>query len=158
MRKHDLYSMGLVLALSAAPCWMGSSALMAQTHQPTVIKKNVTLHLQKASVKDFFAEMKKQTGLDFICSADLAKQLHAITLNVKNMEASQVLDEVLGNQNCQWKRKGDIIMVTRKEKVQGHRLLKGYVKDEEGEPVIGAFVKVEGTNIQTVTDANGYYH
>lgn len=157
MRKHDLYSMGLVLALSAAPCWMGSSALMAQTHQPTVIKKNVTLHLQKASVKDFFAEMKKQTGLDFICSADLAKQLHAITLNVKNMEASQVLDEVLGNQNCQWKRKGDIIMVTRKEKVQGHRLLKGYVKDEEGEPVIGAFVKVEGTNIQTVTDANGYY-
>lgn len=51
MRKHNLYSMGLVLALSAAPCWMGSSALMAQTHQPTVIKKNVTLHLQKASVK-----------------------------------------------------------------------------------------------------------
>ena len=71
---------------------------------------------------------------------------------------AQVLDQVLGSRGCQWSRKGNIIMVTRKESiVQGYRLLKGYVKDEEGEAVIGAFVKVEGTDIQTVTDADGYY-
>ena len=61
---------------------------------------------------------------------------------------AQVLDQVLGSRGCQWSRKGNIIMVTRKEsKVQGYRLLKGYVKDEEGEAVIGAFVKVEGVPI-----------
>ncbi len=150
--------MGMALALSVAPCWFSSSVLRAQTQQQTVVNNKVTLQLKNASVKTFFSEMKRQTGLDFMCSADLAKHLRPITLNVKNADMSQVLNEVLGDQNCQWTRKGDIVMLTRQtKKFTGNRLLKGTVKDEDGEPVIGAFVKVDGTNVQTVTDANGYY-
>ncbi len=150
--------MGMALALSVAPCWFSSSVLRAQTQQQTVVNNKVTLQLKNASVKTFFSEMKRQTGLDFMCSADLAKHLRPITLNVKNADLSQVLNEVLGDQNCQWTRKGDIVMLTRQtKKFTGNRLLKGTVKDEDGEPVIGAFVKVDGTNVQTVTDANGYY-
>ncbi len=150
--------MGMALALNVAPCWFSSSVLRAQTQQQTVVNNKVTLQLKNASVKTFFSEMKRQTGLDFMCSADLAKHLRPITLNVKNADMSQVLNEVLGDQNCQWTRKGDIVMLTRQtKKFTGNRLLKGTVKDEDGEPVIGAFVKVDGTNVQTVTDANGYY-
>ncbi len=158
MKRTYISTMGMALALSVAPCWFSSSVLRAQTQQQTVVNNKVTLQLKNASVKTFFSEMKRQTGLDFMCSADLAKHLRPITLNVKNADMSQVLNEVLGDQNCQWTRKGDIVMLTRQtKKFTGNRLLKGTVKDEDGEPVIGAFVKVDGTNVQTVTDANGYY-
>ncbi len=158
MKRTYISTMGMALALSVAPCWFSSSVLRAQTQQQTVVNNKVTLQLKNASVKTFFSEMKRQTGLDFMCSADLAKHLRPITLNVKNADLSQVLNEVLGDQNCQWTRKGDIVMLTRQtKKFTGNRLLKGTVKDEDGEPVIGAFVKVDGTNVQTVTDANGYY-
>ena len=158
MKRTYISTMGMALALSVAPCCFSSSLLRAQTQQQNVVKNKVTLNLKNASIKTFFSEMKRQTGLDFMCSADLAKHLRPITLNVKNADMNQVLSDVLSSQNCQWTRKGDIVMVTQKiKKVTGNRLLKGMVKDEEGEPVIGAFVKVAGTNIQTVTDANGYY-
>ena len=158
MKRTYISTMGLALFLSAAPCWFSTSLLRAQTQQQVVAKNKVTLNLKNASIKAFFSELKHQTGLDFMCSADLAKHLRPISVSVKNAELSQVLDEALGNQGCQWTRKGDIVMVTQQvKKVSGNRLLKGYIKDEDGEPLIGAFVKVAGTNIQTVTDANGYY-
>ncbi len=159
MKRTYISTMGMALVLSVAPCWFSSSMLRAQTQQQTVVKSKVTLSLKNASVKTFFSEMKRQTGLDFMCSADLAKRMRPITLNVKNADMSQVLSDVLGAQNCEWTRKGYIVMVTQQvaKKLTGYRLLKGTVKDEDGEAVVGAFVKVAGTDIQTVTDANGYY-
>ena len=157
MKKTYFSTMGMALILGALPCWASSSPL-EEVVQQRVLKATVTLKLDKVGVKVFFSEMKRQTGLDFVCSSELARHLSPITLHVSGADAAQVLDQVLGSRSCQWSRKGNIIMVTRKEsKVQGYRLLKGYVKDEEGEAVIGAFVKVEGTDIQTVTDADGYY-
>lgn len=157
MKKTYFSTMGMALILGALPCWASSSPL-EEVVQQRVLKATVTLKLDKVGVKVFFSEMKRQTGLDFVCSSELARHLSPITLHVSGADAAQVLDQVLGSRGCQWSRKGNIIMVTRKKsKVQGYRLLKGYVKDEEGEAVIGAFVKVEGTDIQTVTDADGYY-
>ncbi len=43
-------------------------------------------------MKDFFAEMKKQTGLDFICSSELVKKLPTVTVNAKATSAERVLD------------------------------------------------------------------
>ena len=157
MRKNYFPMMTMALALSVLPCWTSGSVAVAQSPQHSTIKSTVTLNLKNASINTFFSKMKQQTKLDFMCSADLAKQFAPITVSATDKDAAQVLDEILGKQGCQWTRKGDIVMVTRKAKAHGKRLLKGYVKDEDGEPVLGAIVNVDGTEIQTVTDANGYY-
>ena len=104
-----------------------------------MLKAIVTLWLDKVGVKVFFCEMMRQTGLDFVCSSELARHLSPITLRVSGAEAAQVLDQVLGNRGCQWSRKGNIIMVTRNEsQVQSYRLPKGYVTADDGESVLGA--------------------
>ena len=37
------------------------------------------------------------------------------------------------------------------------REITGYVQDAQGEPVIGASIRVKGTTAGTITDVNGYY-
>lgn len=41
---------------------------------------------------------------------------------------------------------------------QNERTIKGSVKDENGESVIGASIQVKGTSIGTITDVNGDFH
>jgi hypothetical protein len=40
---------------------------------------------------------------------------------------------------------------------QPSKKLQGKVVDEKGEPLIGAVVKIKGTNVSSVTDTNGYF-
>lgn len=96
--------MGMALILGALPCWASSSPL-EEVVQQRVLKATVTLKLDKVGVKVFFSEMKRQTGLDFVCSSELARHLSPITLHVSGADAAQVLDQVLGSRGCQWSRK-----------------------------------------------------
>ena len=45
-----------------------------------------------------------------------------------------------------------VVMAMAQTKVSGK-----VVSSEDGEPVVGATVKIEGTNLGTVTDANGNF-
>jgi hypothetical protein len=49
------------------------------------------MDLKGASVKAFFYVMEKQTGLNFICSADLVKSLPAVVVKVNKKPALEVL-------------------------------------------------------------------
>ena len=51
----------------------------------------------------------------------------------------------------------DILNVTAVEIVQQHFTFRGYVVDENGEPLPGATVMIKGTNSGTVTDADGKF-
>ena len=73
----------------------GTSTAMAQ--QPK--HQTVTINAKSMSVKQFFAEVKKQTGLNFIYSTDLAAKLPHITVNATNRPLRQVLDEI-GRASC----------------------------------------------------------
>ena len=60
-------------------------------------------------------------------------------------------------------RKGEIYIATKKTKavektsVQGNMKVEGKVVDEQGEPIIGAAVLIEGTTTGSVTDVNGNF-
>lgn len=147
MKTRQMAAALLVLLLMAVPA-------VAQTSSSG---GSVTLALKEANVKTFFKTMRQQTGLDFICSAELAKQLPAITYSAKNAEVGAVLDAVLGKMGCQWSKKGNIVTVQKKDIKDGWRYVSGYVSDTSGEPLIGAYVSVKGTDLRTVTDDKGYY-
>ena len=67
--KTTMRRLVLVLILLA-----GTATLLPATAQ-TVKNKPVTFTLTKVGVKEFLAEMKKQTGFDFVCSSELIRQL-----------------------------------------------------------------------------------
>ena len=80
----------ILLVLWASAPW--ATAAMAQQSS----QKNVTLNMKSADVKDFFSEVTKQTGLNFICKSDLANQLPRVTVQATNKPVRQVLSTVFG--------------------------------------------------------------
>ena len=150
MKQAKRISLLLLFAL-----WLAAPAAIPLVAQN--INKTVTLSLKKASVKDFFTEMKKQTGLDFICSSELVKNLPAVTVNAKGVDAGRVLDNVIAQLGCKYTVNGSIVTITSIQQTAKKRLLSGTVRDENGETLPGALIRVKGTALQAYTDADGNY-
>ena len=112
-----------------------ATALAVPALAQTTTGKTVTLSLQKAGVKQFFAEMKKQTGLDFICSAELARQLPLVTVSVKDVPAERVLSDVFTQLGCKYTIDGTIVTITHRDKSGRTRQIEGTVRDDQGEPL-----------------------
>lgn len=150
MKQAKRISLLLLFAL-----WLAAPAAIPLVAQN--INKTVTLSLKKASVKYFFTEMKKQTGLDFICSSELVKNLPAVTVNAKGVDAGRVLDNVIAQLGCKYTVNGSIVTITSIQQTAKKRLLSGTVRDENGETLPGALIRVKGTALQAYTDADGNY-
>ena len=141
-----------ILTLVVLALWMTAPAYAQQAKD-----KPVTLDLTQVTVKQFFAEVKNQTGLNFMYSAELAKSLPKVTVKAKNKPVGQVLDEVMNRINCEYDIDGNIVTITRKLSGSRTRTVSGYVKDTDGEPLPGVTICIDDSKVCTVTDVNGFY-
>ena len=86
---------------------------------------------------------------------DLSTKTIDDLIPAENIEGIEVKEEAGG--------KGEIYITTKKTKavektsVQGNMKVEGKVVDEQGEPIIGAAVLIEGTTTGSVTDVNGNF-
>ena len=148
--KRNLFVTSLI---TGAITFGGASPVMAQQgHGQTV-----TINAKSMSVKQFFAEVKKQTGLNFIYSTDLAAKLPHITVSATNRPLRQVLDEVMDKVNCRYEIEGNIVTITRRIAGERVRNVSGIVTDESGEPLIGVSVCIDDSKVCTITDSKGFY-
>ena len=148
--KHFLTSKRTLCSLLFALCAMAPWTIEATAQR----SPNVTIKMTSATVKNFFAELKKQTGLDFICSTDLAESLPKVSLNAQDKSVREVLDEVMDKLNCSYSIEGNIVTIKKR---QTGNMLTGRVVDENGEALVGVSVTIPGTNVGTVTDSDGRF-
>ena len=148
--KRILFATSLLVG--ATLCGGTNTAMAQQLKHQTV-----TINAKSMSVKQFFAEVKKQTGLNFIYSTDLAAKLPHITVNATNRPLRQVLDEVMNKVNCRYEIEGNIVTITRRMAGERIRNVSGVVSDESGEPLIGVSVCIDDSKVCTITDSKGFY-
>lgn len=154
MKKNNqlkLVSIFLMMVL-----WLGMSTAKAAPNQ-NVLDKPVTLSMQRATVKDFFTQVKKQTGLDFIYSSELLRTLPRVTVNATNKPVRQVLDEVMGMIDCAYDVEGNLVTVTKQLPKDRNRTATGVVKDDSGELLVGVPVCIGDSKVCTITDSDGKY-
>ena len=60
---------------------------LAAHAQGDALSKRISLNLNSATVVEFFDEMKKQTGLNFIISSELQQQLPKISISARDKNA-----------------------------------------------------------------------
>ena len=149
MRKIKQCMLLLTLALWLAP-WSAAIAQQAGG-------KNVTLNLSSVTVKQFFAEVKKQTGLNFIYDAEAAKEWPKVSINVKDKPARQAIEQVVSSIACEYAINGNIVTITQQKLSGRERTIRGYVYDDQGQKLIGAPVCIGESRVCTVTDNDGYY-
>lgn len=117
----------------------------------------VSLNAKSVPVEDVLKQLKQQSGLNFVYSSDLAKTWPKITIRATKKPVEEVIGEIAGLIGCSYEIKGNIVTITR-QKVSGReRTIKGYVRDESGDPLIGVPVCIGETQVCSITDVNGFY-
>ena len=100
-------------------------------HVKNLLTKKVNVATKGKSVEDILAAVCSQTGLKY---------------HINDRQVTISLGEKVNKQTFQ-----------RESKRTAGRKIKGVVGDGNNEPLIGATVKVKGTNIVTVTDMDGNF-
>ena len=152
-KKHDRL---LKVFLSAA-FLLGSMGLSAQT---------VTKTFRNASLRSVLEEIKHQTKLSVIYNVDDVKTAGKVTASFKDAPVGTVLNEVLGS-GLSYSINGKMITIHKrnarpvrqkqKSSTAPKQSVKGQVLDENGEPIIGATIRVKGEKEATVTDIDGNF-
>ena len=147
MTKTIVKSCLLLLALLTA------QVLPAQT----LDKARVTVDMENVTVKQFLDEIERQTGIEFLYNADEVKNLPRITVKEEKANARQVINKVMARIGCECRENNGIVVIKLQRGSANKHVVSGVVVDENKEPVIGAQVKVLGTKLMTVTDADGAF-
>ncbi len=155
MKKRDGYVLRRMLILFVLfMCSLGiwTPHLNAQNKS-----KRVTINLQSAEIGKFFSEIQKQSGLNFLMTTEEKRNAPKVTVHEKNQPVEAVLDKVLGKLGYIYHIENGLVSIRGRFTQDNTRRLTGVLRDIEGEPLIGAQVRVRDMKIYTVTGTDGSF-
>lgn len=144
----------LVLVATPAMQAAGPTSVAQVAHDGTV-----SLHVSNTPLKRVFSLIEKQTSYMIAYNSNLPNLDKKVTAEVTNASINSVMQRVLNGSGLKYKISGRQIMIFEGEKPEASSPAKihGRVLDEKNVPVIGATVKVLGTNRVTISDLDGYF-
>lgn len=144
-----------------------ASGLFATESVSSQIMK-VSIVANQTTARDVLNEIEKQTDYLFVFNVNEVNLDRKISVKVKNQSVAEVLNLIFNDTDINYAMEGKNIMLMRKARdlnsktnniprpQQGNKVT-GTVKDSNGEPIIGANIRVKGSNIGTVTDLDGNF-
>lgn len=124
-------------------------------------ENNISYTVKKVSVGDAFEELSKLTGFNFFYDESVLKDLAAVDLQMKNTSINTILNELSRQTGLYFKKINNTISVSRQRFDTGPQIsqqgkkLTGVIRDNYGDPIIGANVIVKGTTNGTITGIDG---
>ena len=120
----------------------------------------LSMSFNEESLPAVFLRLEQSSSYRFLFTYDDVAQ-YKVTGQVKDAQFFEIVDFVLRDKPLEYRVEGKFINVTLKldsqQKSDKLQAVGGYVYDEQGEPVVGAQVRVLGTKLLTVTDLNGAF-
>ena len=151
IRRNYLKSL-IIFILTCLPL-LGASA-----------QQKVTVNVVNASLKQVFSTIENQTSYRFSYKSDIIDHRKDITIRKSGVPVTAVLDAALKGRNLKYSvvSQKSIVVSEKHANVaapqqNNKRKMQGVVKDDNGEPVIGATVSVVGTDELAVTDIDGRF-
>ncbi len=125
----------------------------------------LTLSKKHVSLEEVFAEIRKQSGYDFIVDGQLLRQGHPLDVNLVDVTVVEALDAVLRDQPLAYRIHDNTVVITPKPAIKislpVQNTVTGRVTDVAGQPISGVSIqlKVGPTvgQLRTATDDNGNY-
>lgn len=152
MKKEATYVRKSGLMLLAICLWLLPTAVGAAPGD-----KKVSVDFKSVPVKTVLNAIQKQAGLNFVYSSQLAATWPTVSITAKQKPAVQVIDQLTSMINCSYKINGDVVSISPQQMSGRQRTIKGYVRDDSGEPLVGVPVCIGESRVCTVTDAEGFY-
>ena len=135
---------------------------------PSYAQKTITLNVTKATVISVLDDIEKNTDFRFVYKLNDVDLDRLVDINVKEEAVPKVLDKIFSGTDIDYKILDEYIFFEHKNKasssppplptmVQQQLQITGRVTDEEGVPIPGVNITVQGTSRGTQTDFDGNY-
>ena len=137
-----------LLCLFMVCCWVQTFA-QEQTG-------DVNINVTNVSVKEVLEIIKKHDYRLVYSAVVVDACTKKVTMKKENATVEEILNEALKGTDLTFNVEGRLVTIKKadKDKVL---LVKGVVRDENGEPMPGVTVLVKGTTMGTATDVNGKF-
>jgi TonB-linked SusC/RagA family outer membrane protein len=120
----------------------------------------IVLSVNDVTIREFFGKIEEQSEYRFTYRDQLINEKRTISYSTKGESIESLLYRVLTPLDLQFKISHKNILITQKTVKSPdipNKAYSGVVKDESGEPVIGASVKVKNAALGSITDTNGKF-
>lgn len=147
----NLYSMNLKRISASCFCLLLASnmAISAQT---------VSFTSSKITLKSAFEKIEKVSKYKIAYNSSQLDANRSVILNKKSDDVFGMLSQLLKGTNCTYELDGNYIIIKPQQATKGKKIkVHGTIKDETGEPIIGATVRVKGQSDGTISDLDGNF-
>lgn len=126
----------------------------------------VSITVRDKTVNDVFAEIKAQTNYSFWFDVKDVDINRKVSIQAENETVKAVLSTILKGQGLNFRLKDNHIIISKNEiqnssaetgVLQDNKKVSGTIKDERGEPIVGANVIVKGSTIGNTSDIEGKF-
>lgn len=152
MKKHFRIKQFIIVMFLFLFCCVGVQAQ----------QQRVSLNLKNVSLKKVFSEIEKRTDYRFSYRNAVVDNQKNVTINKTNSTVSDILEDVLQGHNLEYSvisPKSIVISDKQHKRVTTGAVHKvtGTVKDDKGEPIIGASIIIKNTSKGSISDMDGNF-
>lgn len=165
--RHVLILMKITSLVCFVVCFMCLTAIADNTYGQQFLESRVTLKLNNIKLTDALEKIAADHNVRFAYTDNVLKQSYRVTFNVQGKSVHDVLSQILAPFNLSYKVIGDVIVISepsaqtvlsgRQEAADKQAKITGKVTDDTNFPLPGVTVKVKGTTIAAVTNAQGVF-
>ncbi|WP_316790449.1 SusC/RagA family TonB-linked outer membrane protein [Pedobacter frigoris] len=137
------------------------TTLLVQISAASLAQK-ITINQRNIALDKVLAELRDQSGYDFLYTTQTLKGTKPVSLTLQGATLQEALDACFKNQPITYVIQQNTVVIQRKTEFFKNTFIppvdvKGKVLDENGLPLIGATVKVKGTDKATITNSDGEF-
>ena len=117
-----------------------------------------TIHMENVPMEQVVNEIEKQSRYLFLFNKDIDSRRIIVSVDAENQAITQILPALFRDTGLDYTIEGMSILVTEKEETSEKAVpVRGQVLDQQGQPIVGASVIVQGTTVGVSTDAQGRF-
>ena len=153
--------------------WLLVALLLWMVQTVTAQTQRVTLNLHNEEVATFIRQVEKQTPFTFVYRNSVLNPKTRVSMVCEGQPLEKVLAQVMSPLGVQFSFNNNTVVLVRKtdestnrqstpkqgsaSRQQDGKKISGVVKDDSGEPIVGASVMVKGTSLGTITNVDGEF-
>jgi len=118
---------------------------------------SINLDVQNKSIREVLKSIEQQSQVRFFYSDDLLVMNDPIDIKADNENIISVLDDIFVKSPLTYKAFDNNLIVIVPRQMFQQRKINGTVTDEDGTPMPGVNIQVEGTAIGTISDVSGKF-
>ena len=117
-----------------------------------------TIHMENVPMEQVVNEIEKQSRYLFLFNKDIDSRRIIVSVHAENQTITQILPVLFKDTELDYTIEGMSILVTKKAEASEKPVqVRGKVLDQQGLPIVGASVIVQGTTVGVSTDAQGRF-